>query len=203
MRLTTTELWKIHPVFDLYAGSTLGRILHITTGNILSPTQQQNGYVRVSVRGKSMRQQQNIYLHRFICSCFNNDFDIFSDMEIDHINNIRNDNRYANLVPTTTTEHNRKAQQTRDMAKIRCGQRVDILAENTITHEKLLFRSKYKCGKYFSRSPSMVGQAADPQNIVKGIVLNNVLWSFRIATYEESSEMPFTTVSISPIVDTD
>ncbi len=88
------------------------------------------------------------------------------------------------------------------MTRITSGTRVDIIAQNTITGEKLLFRSKYKCGQYFSRSPSMVGQAMDPQNVVKGITLNEVLWTFRRATEEESSEMPFTIVLRNRIVDT-
>ncbi len=57
MTTSTTETWKIHHIFDLYMGSTEGRIMHIKTGNILKASLR-DGYVYVSVRGSSMQKKK-------------------------------------------------------------------------------------------------------------------------------------------------
>ncbi len=58
MTTNTIENWRIHHIYDLYMGSTEGRVMHIKTGNIPKPTLL-DGYGIVSVRGASMKKKQN------------------------------------------------------------------------------------------------------------------------------------------------
>ena len=82
-----------------------------------------------------MADQRNMLVSRFIYSCFNEDFNLDSDLQIDHLNDNPLDNGLANLDPKARQENNRKAQKNRDMEKIRSGKAMNILAENTETGE--------------------------------------------------------------------
>ena len=195
----TVETWRIHHIYDLYMGSTEGRVMYIKTGNILKPTLL-DGYGRVSVRGNSMRKQDNFPVHRFIFSCFNNDWDIHSTLQIDHINNNRCDNRLENLQPLTLIENHHKAQPNRNMsARAKCP-RVPVIAQNTITNENLLFKFKSICGKYFSCSGGNEYNAITGCNRSKFLTLDGVKWTCRLATDDEIRNMHFTIVSVDPIV---
>jgi hypothetical protein len=154
-----TDCWNTPPEFvkfDMYEGSTEGRVRFKRLGRIVKPRTTQTGYHHISVRGKASDRQQGVCVSRFIYSCFNEDFHPSSHLQIDHLNDNRTDNRLSNLEPITRQQNNKKAQINRDMKKITCGICEPILAENSETHDKLLFKSKYQCGKYFGRSAAMV-----------------------------------------------
>ena len=187
------EVWKTHPVFDLYQGSTEGRVRFLKTGKVLSPMILDSGYYNVSVRGATTKQRK-ILVHRFIYSCFNEDFNLDSDLQIDHLNDNPLDNGLANLDPKTRQENNRKAQKNRDMEKIRSGKAMNILAENTETGERRLFRSKYQCSRFFGKSPAMVYFALNKLNLIRHILQNGVRWEIREPTQEELEALPFSTL---------
>ena len=187
------EVWKTHPVFDLYQGSTEGRVRHLQTGNVLIPMMLVSGYYNVSVRGATTKQRK-ILAHRFIYSCFNEDFNPDSDLQIDHLNDNPLDNSLANLDPKTRQENNRKAQKNRDMKKITCGKVMNILAENTETGEKRLFRSKYQCSRFFGKSAAMVYFAFNRLNMVKHLLREGIPWEIREPTQEELEALPFSTL---------
>jgi hypothetical protein len=187
------EVWKTHPVFDLYQGSTEGRVRFLKTGKVLSPMILDSGYYNVSVRGATTKQRK-ILVHRFIYSCFNEDFSLDSDLQIDHLNDNPLDNGLANLDPKTRQENNRKAQKNRDMEKIRSGKAMNILAENTETGERRLFRSKYQCSRFFGKSPAMVYFALNKLNLIRHILQNGVRWEIREPTQEELEALPFSTL---------
>ena len=187
------EVWKTHPVFDLYQGSTEGRVRFLKTGKVLSPMILDSGYYNVSVRGATTKQRK-ILVHRFIYSCFNEDFNLDSDLQIDHLNDNPLDNGLANLDPKTRQENNRKAQKNRDMEKIRSGKAMNILAENTETGERRLFRSKYQCSRFFGKSPAMVYFALNKLNLIRHLLQNGVRWEIREPTQEELEALPFSTL---------
>ncbi len=183
-------------------GSTEGRVMHIKTGYISNPSASKSGYVNVGVRGSSMRQQKHIDVHRFVFSCFNDDFDLESDLVIDHINNNRRDNRIDNLQSMTRIENNRKAQPNRNMSSRAKCPTVPVLARNTVSGETLLFKSQNTCGKYFSTTRGTVSNIAHKHSRQKFLTRNDVKWTFRKATDDELRDMKFTTLSRNPIVDT-
>ena len=187
------EVWKTHPIFDLYQGSTGGRVRFLKTGKVLSPMILDSGYYNVSVRGATTKQRK-ILVHRFIYSCFNEDFNLDSDLQIDHLNDNPLDNGLANLDPKTRQENNRKAQKNRDMEKIRSGKAMNILAENTETGERRLFRSKYQCSRFFGKSPAMVYFALNKLNLIRHLLQNGVRWEIREPTQEELEALPFSTL---------
>ena len=192
------ELWKTHPIFDLYQGSTEGRIRFLGTGRVLKPRTTSTGYLHVQVRGLSMACQRNMLVSRFIYSCFNEGFNLDSDLQIDHLNDDPFDNRPSNLDPKTRQENNRKAQQNRDMQKIRGGRVMNILAENMATGEKRLFKSKYKCARFFGKSPAMVYFALNKLNMIKHLLQAGVRWEIREPTLEELEALPFSTLGSVP-----
>lgn len=66
---------------------------------------QKNGYVMVSLnRG---RRQKSFYIHRLLMIIFRPRED-FSTMYVDHINNVRYDNRLCNLAWVTAAENSNK-----------------------------------------------------------------------------------------------
>ena len=193
------ELWKTHLVFDVYEGSTEGRVRFKRLGRIVKPRTTQTGYHHISVRGKDFDRQQGVCVSRFIYSCFNEDFHPSSHLQIDHLNDNRTDNRLSNLAPITRQQNNKKAQINRDMKKITCGICEPILAENSETQEKLLFKSKYQCGKYFGRSAAMVYFAFHQKNLVKHILHESgIPWLIRKPSPEELASLPFATPPALP-----
>jgi hypothetical protein len=182
------EVWKQHHIYDLYEGSSMGRIRHITSGRILKPSATIAGYLSVVVRGRRMEKSKTIMVHRFIYSCFNEDFVLLRSNEVDHINSQVADNSLTNLRPTDRTTNNRYAQANRDMKKITCGVQVPIVATNLSTNERKMFRSKYQCGQYFNKSPAMIYFALHNMNHVKHIVTDEGKWKIEELTGEGDHE---------------
>lgn len=96
------EIWKDIPDYEgLYKVSDLGRVKRMgrkkTRGNkyildrILNQTKDKNGYTQVNLskQGKSkMCKTHRLVMKSFIC---------ISDLHVDHINGVRDDNRLKNL----------------------------------------------------------------------------------------------------------
>ena len=71
-----------------------------------------NGYIKCVVRKHAQNCQKTYYVHRFIWECFNG---IIPDGKvIDHVNNIKDDNRLCNLQLITQKENCKKAAKGRD-----------------------------------------------------------------------------------------
>ena len=96
------DFW-VHPIYDKYEGNRMGVIRHVkhkkSIGNL-----NNYGYYRITVRdnGKS----KNVKSHRFIYECFHG---VITDKRVvDHINNIKSDNRLDNLQIVTQSENVKK-----------------------------------------------------------------------------------------------
>ena len=170
------EVWKQHHIYDLYEGSTWGRIRLRGSDRVRKPSISAGGYHSLSVRSSTSLKQSNVFVHRFIYSCFNSDFDLSSEYQIDHINDIKADNRLENLQPLTRQENNKKAQPKRDMTKLTSGRVVKIKATNTTTNEIVIFKSKWQCGKYLGKSAALVYLALHNKNYTKHIVNDQGVW---------------------------
>ena len=79
------------------------------------------------------------------------------------------------------------------MKKITCGKVMNILAENTETGEKRIFRSKYQCARFFGKSPAMVYFALNKLNLIRHLLQAGVPWEIREPTQEEVEALPFST----------
>ena len=105
------RVYKLHPIYDLYAASKDGYIIHIIKKVPNKGNKNGGGYLKFIVRKHGQSKFKNYYVHRFIWECFNG---IIPDgKEIDHINNKRDDNQLCNLQLLTPKENSKKAAENR------------------------------------------------------------------------------------------
>ena len=84
-----------HPVFTNYAASKNGEIVNVKTGKIKKMTNNGFGYLFFTLYDKKLEKPKNYSQHRFVYEVFKGV--IPRCLEIDHINNIKTDNRIKNL----------------------------------------------------------------------------------------------------------
>ena len=84
-----------HPVFTNYAASKNGDILSLKSEKILKMRDNGIGYLYFSICDKRIEKPNNYYQHRFVYEVFKGP--IPKCLEIDHLNNIKKDNRIKNL----------------------------------------------------------------------------------------------------------
>lgn len=97
------ELWAICPDLPEYEASNLGRVRFRRTGNIRKLKTSKTGYKLLSVsngRGSS----ENKPVSRLVCRAFNGPPPA-ENMDCDHINRVRDDNRPENLRWLTRAEN--------------------------------------------------------------------------------------------------
>ena len=94
------DFW-LHPVYDNWEANRLGAVRHVKNkkniGNL-----EKSGYLRILVSDNGKRKH---YLkHRFIYECFHG-LITNTKLVVDHINNIKTDNRLNNLQLTTHSQN--------------------------------------------------------------------------------------------------
>ena len=87
------EYYK-HNVFTKYAASKYGIIFNIKTKRIIKMINC-NGYLYFNLCDPNLSKPKFYYQHRFVYEVFKGEIPKF--FEVDHINNIKNDNRIKNL----------------------------------------------------------------------------------------------------------
>ena len=108
--------YVIHPVYNLYGGNKYGEVVHVSKFTPLKGSFDINGYQMVTVRASGDQKQTNVKVHRFIYECYHG---IIPDgMVIDHIYDIRHDNRLCNLQLMTQQQNNKKAVKNHDYSNI-------------------------------------------------------------------------------------
>lgn len=131
-------IYKIHPIYDLYAGSEDGKIIYIIKRVPHKGNKINSGYLRVCVRKHGQSGQKKFQVHRFIWECFNGL--IPDEKEIDHINNIRDDNRLCNLQLLTHQQNCKKMARSQD-CKFKVGTAKCVKAININTNKKSYYSS--------------------------------------------------------------
>ena len=84
-----------HTVFDNYAASKNGEVINLKNKKKIKITKHSGGYFKFIIFSKKVAKPINYYQHRFV-------FEVFKGViprcfEVDHINNVKSDNRLKNL----------------------------------------------------------------------------------------------------------
>ena len=96
-----------HPVFTNYAANKNGDVINVKTERILKMTKDRGGYLRFKICNKKLEKPKDYSQHRFVFEVFKGP--IQKCLEIDHINNIKTDNRVKNLQLLTPRQNSEKS----------------------------------------------------------------------------------------------
>ena len=136
-------VYKVHPVYNLYASDENGNIIHLVKQVPSTGKKPKSGYSFCMVRKHGQNGQKGYYVHRFVYECFNG---IIPDGKvIDHVNNIKDDNRLCNLQLMTQQENCKKSAKRRDytfVAKNHQNKKC-VKATNSDTNEVSYYNSLY------------------------------------------------------------
>ena len=148
---------KSHPIYDKYEfDSETGRYRMVGSIKWLNRTAE-DGYVYCSVRSKKDKQQKTNKMHRFMWETFVGE--IPDKMEIDHIDNVRNNNILSNLQCITKQQNLQRRNhdflnKTRKTAHLKIKRAIkSIDMETGDTH---VFKSKTACGRFVGCSSALV-----------------------------------------------
>ena len=96
-----------HPVLSKYAARKNGEVINVKTGRIIKMINC-NGYLYFNICDKKLEKPKIYYQHRFVYEVFRGPIPRF--FEVDHINEIKSDNRIKNLQLLT---HKQNVQKTK------------------------------------------------------------------------------------------
>ena len=96
-----------HSVFYNYAANKNGDIVNVKTEKFLKMKDNGKGYLRFKICDKKLEKPINYCQHRFVYEVFKGP--IPKCLEIDHINNIKKDNRIKNLQLLTHKQNSEKS----------------------------------------------------------------------------------------------
>ena len=85
--------WRLTEEADGYAVTSDGYVKRVKTGNILSPSLNNSGYLTVNVGPKRKRAGKGV--HRLVARAFVDGY--APGLDVNHINGIKTDNRAENL----------------------------------------------------------------------------------------------------------
>ena len=182
-------VYKVHPVYNLYASDGNGNIIHLVKQVTSTGQKHKNGYLFCMVRKHGQNGQKGYYVHRFVYECFNG---IIPDGKvIDHVNNIKDDNRLCNLQLMTQQENCKKSAKRRDytfVAKNHQNKKC-VKATNSDTNEVSYYNSMYAVQQHLSINAGIVKMVCEKINSCKtGISkIDNHCYKFE---YVNKQDMP-------------
>ena len=104
------SVYKIHPVYDMYAANENGTIAQINYKVPVKGHRHRTDYLWWRLRKSDQFDQKFYYIHRFVYECFNG---LIPDgMFIGHINGIKDDNRLCNLKLITKQKNQQNREKT-------------------------------------------------------------------------------------------
>ena len=129
--VTEKEIWKDIPNYEGYQVSNLGRVkslkrFYSVKGKILKPLITRNGYYQVALWKNSIAKFYKV--HRLVWEVFNGQ--IPENMQVNHINEIKIDNRLENLNLMTPKENSNwgtRNERCAEVLKNRKGQSKSVL----------------------------------------------------------------------------
>ena len=96
-----------HPVFNRYAANKNGDILSFKNEKILKMIKTKGGYLRFVICDKKLKKPKDYLQHRFVYEVFKGQ--IPKCKQVDHINEIKTDNRIKNLQVLTPQKNSEKS----------------------------------------------------------------------------------------------
>ena len=186
---TNNCVYKVHPVYNLYASDGNGNIIHLVKQVPFTGQKRKNGYLFCMVRKHGQNGQKGYYVHRFVYECFNG---IIPDGKvIDHVNNIKDDNRSCNLQLMTQQENCKKSAKRRDytfVAKNHQNKKC-VKATNSDTNEVSYYNSMYAVNQHLGINAGVVKMVCEKINSCKtGISkIDNHCYKFE---YVNKQDMP-------------
>ena len=116
-----------HQVFDNYAASKKGEVIKVKTGRIMKMSKNNCGYLLFTIHNKNLEKPFTYLQHRFVYQVFRGS--IPKCFEVDHVNDVKMDNRIKNLQLLT---HKQNTEKSKNKA---------IISVNIETGEKIRFIS--------------------------------------------------------------
>ena len=145
--------YNIHPIYDLYAGSKDGSIIHILIRVAHKGNKTNRGYLNCMVRKHSQSGFKHYHIHKFIWECF---YCIIPDgKEIDHKNNDKEDNRLCNLQLLTHQQNCKKAVKHRKTFNSQQNRKC-VKATNKETNEVTYYYSMYSVEQHLIISHNII-----------------------------------------------
>ena len=148
--------YRIHPVYNLYAGNRQGEVIHISKSVPMKDNYINTGYLIVTVRGSGDLKRKTVRVHRFIYECYNG---LIPDgMVIDHINDIKDNNRLKNLQLMTHQQNSIKSAAKRDYLFLTHNDKnaKKIKATNLETNEISYYNSLSAAAKHYGINPGAI-----------------------------------------------
>ena len=142
-----------------------------------------------AVRKHAQSGQKTYFVHRFVWECFNG---LIPDGEvIDHVNNIRDDNRICNLQLMTQQENCKKTAKKRDYTFVAKNHRNKkcVKATNSDTNEVSYYNSLYAVHQHLGINAGIVKMVCEGINRCKTGILkkDNCYYKFE---YVKKEDMP-------------
>ena len=194
-------VYKVHPVYNLYASDENGNIIHLVR-QVPSPGQKhKSGYLVCMVRKHGQNGQKNYFVHRFAYECFNG---IIPDGKvIDHVNNIKDDNRLCNLQLMSHQENCKKSAKRRDytFAAKNHQNKKCLKATNSDTNEVSYYNSMYAIHQHLGINAGIVKMVCEGINNCKtGISKqDNCHYKFEYVKKEEMPDDHKKSANVRPI----
>ena len=182
-------VYKVHPVYNLYASDENGNIIHLVKQVPSIGQKHKSGYMLCMVRKHRQNGQKCHSVHRFVYECFNG---IIPDGKvIDHVNNIKDDNRLCNLQLMSHQENCEKSAKGRDytFAAKNHQNKKCVKATNSDTNEVSYYNSMYAVHQHLGINAGIVKMVCEGINYCKtGISkIDNHSYKFE---YVNEQDMP-------------
>ena len=133
------EIWK-NSDYENYQFSNTGKARNSKTGKILKPYPDKQGYLGIAVYIKESKKQKRIQVHREVAKLF---VDVpehlkhipINQLQIDHYNEIKSDNRACNLHWTTPKENANRGTRNERCAKAQGYKIIQLTLDNQFVNE--------------------------------------------------------------------
>ena len=160
-------VYKLHPVYDLYASNEAGQVINIVRKCPMIGIKKHSGYNMCAVRKHGQKGQKQYYVHRFVWECFKGL--IPEGKVIDHINSIINDNRLCNLQMITQQENCKKSSKDRDysFASKNHKNKRCVKAINQVTNDVSYYNSMHAIQKHLCINAGIVKMVCEGLNNCK------------------------------------
>ena len=96
-----------HYTFSDYAANKDGVVINLKTKRIIKISKSNSGYLYFSIYNKKLKKTKTYAQHRFVYEVFKEK--IPTNLEIDHLNNLKSDNRIKNLQLLTKKQNIEKS----------------------------------------------------------------------------------------------